>query len=244
MSSGFRVEPLRDSGPLAHDAGALRREAGEQGYLFFPGAVEPEALVRLRRRILERCAERGWLAADAPLMDGVGAPSVRLGAYGEEWVALQCEVAIFPEFVSLRRHPFVLSVLERLFGTPPLEGRGDVCRLFSPAASDLTTPPHQDRFYVPESGRLWTVWVPLGDCPLELGGLAVLPCSHRLGLLPHGGERQGVEIPEDRVWATGSYRCGDVVMFSSLTLHRACENATRDRLRISADFRYVPSTAA
>lgn len=247
MSPGFRVEPLRDAGPLRHGGGALHREAEEQGYLFFRGGLEPEALLALRRAVLELCAERGWLVPDVPLMDGVASPAVRLGAQDDEWVALQCEVAALPDFVALRRHPFILGVLERLFGGPPLDQRGDVCRVMSPAARDLTTPPHQDHFYIPDSGRLWTVWIPLGDCPLEVGGLAILAGSHRLGPLPHhveGPGQQGAEVTGDSVWATGSYRCGDVLMFSSLTLHRACENTTADRLRLSADFRYVPSPSA
>jgi ectoine hydroxylase-related dioxygenase (phytanoyl-CoA dioxygenase family) len=152
---------------------------------------------------------------------------------------------VLPEFLALRRDPFVLDVLGRLFGEEPLDGRGDTCRIMSPAARDLTTPPHQDRFYVRQSDLLWTVWIPLGDCPVELGGLAVLPGSHRRGLLPHAGEgagRQGADVGPEERWATAGYRCGDVLMFNCLTLHRAAENRTLNRLRISADFRYVPES--
>jgi ectoine hydroxylase-related dioxygenase (phytanoyl-CoA dioxygenase family) len=93
------------------------------------------------------------------------------------------------------------------------------------------------------SPALWTVWIPLGDCPLDLGGLAVAPGSHRHGLLPHAGEgtgQQGVDVAPEATWESADYRCGDVLAFHGLTLHRALENRTTHRLRLSADFRYEP----
>ncbi len=123
--------------------------------------------------------------------------------------------------------------------------RGDTCRAFSPGALDLTTLPHQDHFYVRGTTDLWTVWIPLGNCPVEQGGLAVLTRSQRDGLLFHSGEgpgKEGVSVPENSIWSTMDYECGDVLMFNSLTVHRACVNSTKDRLRISADYRYQPSS--
>ena len=46
---------------------------------------------------------------------------------------------------------------------------------------------------------------------------------------------------DDAVWATADYACGDVLAVHCLTVHRACPNLTRDRVRISADFRYEPA---
>jgi hypothetical protein len=241
----FPTKPLRDAAPVANDSAALRRRAARSGYLFFRGAIERDAVEALRREVLERCARRGWLDPFADVNDGVCLPWLPLGAYDDSWVELQQEVLVLPQLDALRGHPFVLGVLERLFGEPPIDHQGDTVRLMSPAARDLTTPPHQDRFYVRRTDLLWTVWVPLGDCPVELGGLAVLPGSHRAGLREHAGEgigRQGAGVSPDEAWATADYRCGDVLMFGCLTLHRAAENRTTSRLRISADFRYVPES--
>jgi hypothetical protein len=180
-------------------------------------------------------------------MDGVARPETRLGDYDDpRWVALQCRVMPSPDFRRLGENAAVRGVLETIFEGPALGERGDTCRVFSPNTPDLTTLPHQDRYYVRGEPALWTVWIPLGDCPIELGGLAVAPGSHREGLRRHAGEgsgRQGVEIPPGVEWNTVDYRCGDVVMFSGFTLHRALENRTADRLRVSADFRYEPARA-
>ena len=246
VASPFPIKRLRDASPVADDAAALRRRAARSGYLFFRDGLDADVVEALRRRVLEACANRRWLDPTRPLEEGACAPWARFGAYDDPWVDLQREVLPADELDAVRRHPFVLAVLERLFGEPPLDRRGDTVRIMSPAARDLTTPPHQDRFYVKQSDRLWTVWVPLGDCPAALGGLAVLPGSHRSGLLEHTGEgvgRQSAEIANGAAWATTDYRCGDVLMFSCFTLHRALPNRSANRLRLSADFRYVPASA-
>jgi hypothetical protein len=245
LTPSFRTEPLYDATAHADDAAALRSRADEDGYLFFRGSLEQDLVLALRHEVLERCERRGWLDPAAPLDEGRCLPGTHLGAYDDDWVDLQREVFVLPEFAALRRAPFVLGVLERLFGEPPLDGQGDTCRLMSPAARALTTGPHQDRFYVRRSDRLWTVWIPLGDCPVSLGGLAVLPASNGYGLLPHSGEgegRQGAEVSPHATWAISDYGCGDVLMFSCFTLHRAAENTTANTLRVSADFRYVPES--
>jgi ectoine hydroxylase-related dioxygenase (phytanoyl-CoA dioxygenase family) len=106
----------------------------------------------------------------------------------------------------------------------------------------MATQPHQDAHYVRAIEQFWTAWIPLGDCPIELGPLAVLPGSHRCGLQAHAGQQGivdgGVEVPGDALWRTSDFRCGDALLFANFTLHRSLANCSGDRLRLSADFRY------
>ena len=83
------------------------------------------------------------------------------------------------------------------------------------------------------------MWIPLGDCPRRLGGLAVSPGSQRRGLFEHGEGTTGAAVRDDERWASTDYRCGDVLLFSALTLHRALPNESDD-VRLSVDFRYAP----
>jgi ectoine hydroxylase-related dioxygenase (phytanoyl-CoA dioxygenase family) len=222
--------------PLVETGEDVAGQAEELGYLFFRGALEQELVLRVRHAVLSRCAARGWLAPGAPEEEGVARPGLHVPSDDEAWVSLQAEAAILPEVEGLRRHPFVLDTLERVLGRAPETGRGDVFRVTPPAAPDLTTPPHQDAFYLRASA--WTVWIPLGGCPLRLGGLAVVPGSHREGLLEHGDGSSGAEVPAGARWASTDYGCGDVLLFSSLTLHGALENRSDGRLRLSVDLRY------
>jgi ectoine hydroxylase-related dioxygenase (phytanoyl-CoA dioxygenase family) len=58
----------------------------------------------------------------------------------------------------------------------------------------------------------------------------------------HGGGVVGTDVPENVAWATSDLAAGDVVLFSALTVHRALDNVTSDRLRVSVDFRYRPAS--
>jgi len=86
--------------------------------------------------------------------------------------------------------------------------------------------------------------VPLGDCPEELGGLAVVPGSHlggpRKAFRAEGAGGHAVPVESDEAWVGGPMKAGDVLVFHSLTVHQGRDNQT-DRIRLSADFRYQPA---
>ncbi len=233
--STFQTSALHDSSGVAEEE--LRARAQQDGYLFVRALLDQERVLALRRRVLEVCTRFGWLVDGS---DGAARDGVRLGAYDEDWVALQRELAPSPEFAALGGDQSVLGTLGSIFGEPARGGVGAVCRVMSPAARDLATAPHQDHHFITRTDAFWTVWIPLGDCPQRQGGLAVLPGSHREGLRAHGAD-DSVEVDAGAVCATADYACGDALFFHCLTLHRACPNVTPDRLRVSADYRYEPA---
>jgi ectoine hydroxylase-related dioxygenase (phytanoyl-CoA dioxygenase family) len=79
---------------------------------------------------------------------------------------------------------------------------------------------------------MFTCWVPLGDVPRDLGGLAVDPASQRTSRVRH---RPIDSLPPG--WLTTDYRAGDVLVFHCLTTHAALANHTR-RMRFSAEYRW------
>ena len=90
--------------------------------------------------------------------------------------------------------------------------------------------------------ELFTVWIPLHDCPVDMGPLQILEGSHRFGVQQHQRENLHVpEIPIDAAvgdgWVGGHVNAGDVLIFHSLTVHAASPNAS-DRMRISLDCRF------
>jgi ectoine hydroxylase-related dioxygenase (phytanoyl-CoA dioxygenase family) len=89
----------------------------------------------------------------------------------------------------------------------------------------------------------YTTWIPLGDCPRSLGSLQIVPASHLGGLrltqpTPDNRGMEAYGASSDR-WIGGEFAPGDILIFHSLTVHRALPNRT-DRLRLSVDFRYQP----
>lgn len=224
----------------ADDPDALRARAAADGFLYVPGLLPPERLTPLHAVVDAALARRGWV------VDGVSDPALRLGRWDDaRWVEFLGEVLPSPPYQALAAAPELLAVIRVLLGDAPRLHVGDVCRLVSPGAPELTTPPHQDAAYLPDAERVWTAWLALGPCPRELGPLALLPGSHAGGLRPHapvvvGGGVVGTDVPDDAPWHASDLGPGDVLFFSALTVHKALPNRTADRLRVSVDYRYRP----
>jgi len=191
----------------------LRRHADERSYLWFRRLIEPPCILALRRLVFER------------IQDGNSDP-----------VRLQCEILPLPEFDAIRRHPVLFGVLEALFGGTVEAERGDVLRVVEPHAKP--TPPHQDACYTRSPAVMWSAWIPLGDCPLSLGPLAVWPGSHRLGLLPHGAAGLAEDSLASARWSASGMACGDLLLLHHYTAHRSLPNQASEP-RLSIDCRYV-----
>jgi hypothetical protein len=242
------ARPFGDDAPLLADPPALRARAREQGHLCLRGLLPAAPVRALRDAVAGICAEMGL----AGPKDGGGLRArrgARLLPYASpEWIELQRRVALLPVFRALGAEPELRAALRALFAAEPLPGRGDVCRVFLPGAPEWTTPPHQDLFFLRRGGfaepeRIWSAWIPLGECPEPLGGIAVWPGSQRLGLLPHDEHDErgpSVTPPPEACWKGGALGCGDVVLMDCRTVHRALPNATADRVRLSADYRFAP----
>lgn len=241
------LSPFTDATAWLEDRQRLHELARSEGYICLRGVVNTDTVMALRHRVLDACAERGWLDQDALPSAAKAGPATPGLAYDDPaYVELLSRIFVLAEFAALRKTPALLKVLQVLLQAPPRAGVGDCLRLSFPANEHLTTGPHQDRHYVKEE-HFWTVWIPLGDCPLELGPLALWPGSHRLGLLHHAAEdhapeqagRYSIQPPEGAVWVSDDLACGDALLFHGLTVHRACPNRSRDRLRLSVDYRYT-----
>jgi len=240
-----QIHALEDATDLLARPHELRQRAAEQGCLFFRGLLDPARVLEVRRQILEVCRKHGWLADESDLIDGIANPGIRVGESGiPSWQAFYDDVQRIRDFHALALDPAMIGMLEVLFGEQVLAHSRNICRLVFPDMNAHSTPPHQDNYFIGGSDETWTAWIPLGDCPEELGGLAVNQGSHRRGMLETfegvgpGGRQVAVE--DDSSWIGGAYKCGDVIILHSLTIHQGRDNVTSDRLRVSSDYRYQP----
>ncbi len=236
------VLPFVDFTSLLPHPEKLRLQAQELGYACFRGLLPPADVMDLRRRILELCSGEGWLDAGAPILAGIAAKGCRVVEGEAAWFRFYAKAQRLRAFHALNHHPALLAAIGALIGGPVLPHPRVISRVVMPGTARHTTPPHQDYWYIHGTRETWTTWLPLGDCPSELGGLALLPGSHLRGVLPMrpslgpGGQEVDADLAGD--WHTGPMHCGDVLVFNSLTVHQARDNHTADRVRLSADFRY------
>ena len=140
--------------------------------------------------------------------------------------------------------PEVLEVMGQVIGAEVLPHPQKIARLWFPQYTEHTTPMHQDFVHFQGSFETYTFWAPVGDCPMELGGLAVLPGSHKIGKVREHHfslGAGGLVVDEEDLagtWLSTNYQAGDALIFPSLTVHQALPNYTEDRLRVSLDNRY------
>ena len=237
------MRPFHDSSAILGDADALQARMAEDGYVLVRGLLPKDALLDVRRQMLEVLAEAGMIRRDRPLDDA--APDLSNFAVEPEpafMAVLRGQYAL-EDLNALKHHPVLGGLMERLFGEAVIPLPLFVCRNIFPEREAYTTPPHQDYVHIQGTIRNHAAWIALGDCDAVMGGLSVAAGSHRLGLLdlrPALGAG-GLEVVADgRLdWRQGPFETGDVVVFNALTVHRGLPNRS-DRMRLSVDFRYQP----
>jgi len=230
------------------DAEELRAQMRETGYLFFRALVPAETVLQVRRAALELCRDAGWLDSSRDLMDGIAAPDYPPTMEGRpDYMQVYRKLLRMPVFHDFPAHESLIAAGQKILDVP----QDDVFvhprrigRITFPHLTSATTPAHQDHFYIRGAVETYSCWTPLGECPMELGGLAVAPTSQQNGFLEHNVETPGavggtgVAADGIKEWHTGDFGMGDTLFFHSFTIHKAMPNLTQDRLRISTDNRY------
>ena len=237
---------LRVSNDAHEDAAELRRRLDLDGYLFFRKLQSPDLLGELRREMLTVMQDGGWVREGTDPLDGIANLDARCTEGDPEYTGVYHEVYKLEAFHRIAHQPEVMEMIERIYGSPAMPHPQKIARLWFPQFTEHTTPAHQDYVHFQGHYQTLTCWAPVGDCPRELGGLAVLAGSHRTGgVLDHhfslGAGALDVELGEDerkREWHSTDYQIGDTLIFPSLTIHKAFPNVTADQLRVSLDNRY------
>ena len=238
-------QELRISNDIMEDAEVLRERIDGEEYLFFKRLQKPEKLIELRRQMLTVMQEAGWLIAGTDPVDGIADISRQCTEGDVEYSDVYHQVYRLEAFHRSAHWPEVMEIMAKVVGKPVLPHPHKVARLWFPQYTAHTTPIHQDFVHFQGNFETYTCWAPIGDCPIELGGLAVLPGSHKIDKVMDHHFSLGAGslcINTDELadnWHTTDYEIGDTLIFPALTVHKALPNLTEDRLRVSLDNRYT-----
>ena len=238
----FSTKPFRDSTDYLNDGETLRARLADDGYLFLRGLLPREAILDVRARLLNKAAEGRWLAPNSPIAAGIANSAAACKDPEPRYMSVFRGLWSDEALHRLRIDPRALALFDRIFGERALAHPMFVQRNIFPQSEnfDFTTGIHQDRVHI-GGATSYAMWMPLGDCPREMGSLAVAAGSHTTGILPtkvgSGAGGMDIAVPIPGTWVTGDFAAGDALIFRDVTVHKALPNRTRS-IRMSFDARY------
>ncbi len=236
--------PFRISNDALSDPVELRCRIDDEGYLFMKGLQDKDKLLTLRRDMLGVMMELGWLVPGTDPIDGIADVDWKCAEGDVEYTEVYHEVYKKESFHRSGHWDEVVDVIGTIIGGPVLPHPCKIARLWFPQYTDHTTPVHQDFVHFQGSYDTYTVWTPVGDCPVELGPLGLIPGSHKVGKVMDHHFSLGagsLTIHDEDLsgeWLSNDFEVGDCLIFHSLTVHQALPNNTEDRIRVSLDNRY------
>ncbi len=162
------------SDDLLDDPAALMQRLDEEGYLYLPSYLNVDLVNEARQRLLAQLDELGLVDRTHQISDGVAQ---------QPWQA-QSFHHLIKENAPLQKLLYdgrMLDFYRRLFDTPVRYFDFTWMRVIGPGQG---TAPHVDSVYMNRgTQRLLTSWTPLMDITPDIGGLIIMPGSHRLDRL-------------------------------------------------------------
>jgi hypothetical protein len=223
------------------------------GYALVRGLLDREAVLALRAAYFTRF-DPVLLAPGTTARDGVfsGTTPADLPPYGTAGHPAY-ELVRSPAFDRFTRNERLRQVAEVLLGGPVELLPRRILRHFD-RASARASRAHVDFDYMDHgSDQVVTAWIPLGDCPIDSGGLVYLENSHRVPTEKLEPLREHTDRPHDRRpisndlgitaralggrWLWTEYRAGDVVLHSPHLVHASLD-VSGEVMRLSADVRF------
>jgi ectoine hydroxylase-related dioxygenase (phytanoyl-CoA dioxygenase family) len=243
----------------------LREQLESEGYIWLKGIFEKDLVLDLRRRYFSAFANTNLLAPGSDLVEGIysGEP------YDKQAVSrIHHEFLRWASYESFCYTPRLWQFYEALLGGPVYLHKRKLVRLHTPGET-ATTGAHYDLTYLRGgTERVLSSFIPIGDIPVEMGGLIYLEGSHGYGRQVEAelSVKNASLSPEERIsaynrnmtdggmltkdlptlaerlnarWLAADYETGDMVIHTSYMIHAATINTSPEkRMRLSTDIRY------
>lgn len=233
------------------DREALRARLARDGYLLLRAALDPETVLGFRRYYFESLAPSGLVEAGSdPVLGLAGSGTVDRQVLRDVLFGEVVPGARYEEFCT---QPAIREFFAWLLGGQVFLHKRKILRhtISGVQRRGAATMAHYDLVYLRDgSDQVLSLWVPLGDCPIERGGLVYLEGSHRRMQAEEeqGTRRRAESMTADLPaladtyqsrWLAADYRAGDMVVHTAYMVHAALDNVDPGSvMRLSTDIRY------
>lgn len=236
------MRPFKEVSASDLDPQVLRRSMDCNGYVLVRNVLPRQDIRQLLRQVTTILTNAAWLLSGSDPLDRWAEQGAACGDPDTEFKRVYQQVFNLETFHALPHHPSLRRVMTMFTGERLLVHPKPIGRLIFPHCNRLTVHAHQDYRFMGGDPECFTAWIPLHDCPREMGPLQIMEGSHLMGFQQHDEEGLHVpEIPEHAIvggeWVGGEINAGDVLLFHSLTVHAAAPNLSQ-QLRISLDCRF------
>lgn len=242
----------------------LREQYETQGYIWLKGILNRDEVLAFRRFYFSSYLETGMIKPGTDPVDGIYS-----GAEIDQQAVKKIlfEFVKSPEYEAFCRMQPILDFYHEFFQDDIYLHKRKIIRHKQPNHWRCTGG-HYDLIYLRAgSDRVSSCWIPIGDTPVEMGGLIYLEGSAGLGrqfeadftangsnLTPeqrisaYNDNMKGSYLSEDlpdlarRIngrWLVADYAAGDMVVHNPYMIHASTvNNDPLGRFRLSTDIRY------
>jgi hypothetical protein len=237
-----RMKPFHEMNANDLTASALQKGLDSRGYALIREVLPRDVITQLRGEIAQILSTEGWLLPGHDPLECIADLSANCSYPDPAFKHVYQSIFDLESFHALPHHPALQQVMKMLVGNSLAIHPKPMGRLVFPRSEQLTLHAHHDDRCIGEDPECFAVWIPLHDCPANVGSLRVMEGSHRLGHVHH--EDESLHTPETSArtdaqgdWAGGQIDVGDILIVHIQTIHAASPNLS-NQLRISLDCRF------
>ena len=270
-SNGLRLSsaPNRLGWVTPHRLGegidALREHYERDGHLWLKGLLPRADVLEFRERVFSHFADTGLIVPGSAPRHAPAAASAEIAQLSRQRLMEIVRSTLYERFCM---HPALAEFVDEFLDGLTYLHKRKILRYTRPRDPSATGA-HYDLVYLRGgTERLLTAWIPIGDVPVEMGGLVYLEGSHAIGKRMEAefrGKNANLS-PEEQVsafnknmneggwltkkladlanrfdtrWLIANYEAGDVVFHSPYMIHAATQNEdVQGRMRLSTDIRF------
>ena len=164
------IHEMVDSASLLDSPTALRARLAEDGYLYLKGVVDKDAIMAARQEVFERLVKVGEIRE--PAIDGIATGDSRRKELEPDLGAFWRSISEGRKLRAASNGRDMQRIMSLIFGEP---ARNQDYIFLRAGALGRATGLHFDYpFFTRAHDKVNTVWMPIGDVPVEDGPVVVV----------------------------------------------------------------------